>query len=194
MKKGCQGEVLMRTRKVKDVMVPIGEYATVSADANLYTAVIALEEAQKKFRQDRYKHRAILVYDENKHIVGKLSQLDVIRGLEAGYKKIGELKGLSHSGFSPQLIKSMMERYSLWGEPLDDMCRKATQIKVRDVMYSPSEGEYVEENASFAEAIHQLVVGRHQSLLVTRGGEIIGILRLTDVFTEICDRMKACQM
>jgi predicted transcriptional regulator len=126
--------------------------------------------------------------------VGKLSQLDVIRGLEAGYKKIGELKGLSHSGFSPQLIKSMMERYSLWREPLDDMCRKAIQIKVRDVMYSPSEGEYVEENASFAEAIHQLVVGHHQSLLVTRGGEIIGILRLTDVFTEICDRMKACQM
>jgi CBS domain containing-hemolysin-like protein len=184
----------MRTRKVKDLMVPIGEYATVSADENLYTAVMALEEAQKKFRQDRYKHRAILVYDENKHIVGKLSQLDVIRGLEAGYKKIGELKGLSHSGFSPQLIKSMMESYSLWREPLDDICRRGAQIKVSDVMYSPSEGEYVEENASLAEAIHQLVVGRHQSLLVTRGREIVGILRLTDVFTEICDRMKACQM
>ena len=184
----------MRMRKVKDLMVPIGEYATVSADANLYTAVVALEEAQKKFHQDGYKHRAILVYDENKHIVGKLSQLDVIRGVEAGYKKIGELKGLSHSGFSPQFIKSMMESYSLWGEPLDDICRKGAQIKVRDVMYSPSEGEYVEENASLAEAIHQLVVGRHQSLLVTRDQEIIGILRLTDVFTEICARVKACQV
>jgi predicted transcriptional regulator len=61
-------------------------------------------------------------------------------------------------------------------------------------MYSPSEGEYVEEEASLAEAIHQLVVGHHQSLLVTRGGEITGILRLTDVFSEICETMEACQV
>ena len=30
--------------------------------------------------------------------------------------------------------------------------------------------------------IHQLVLGHHQSLLVTRGDKIVGILRLTDVF------------
>ena len=184
----------MKTAKVKDLMVPIEEYATVSAEANLYSAVMALDEAQKRFRQDRYKHRAILVYDEKKRIVGKLSQLDVIRGLEAGYKKLGDLKGLSRSGFSPELIRSMIESYSLWEEPLDDICRKGAKVKVRDVMYTPSEGEYVKEDASLAEAIHQLVIGRHQSLLVTRDKGIVGILRLTDVFIEVCDRMKACEI
>jgi CBS domain-containing protein len=184
----------MKTTKVKDLMVPIAEYATVSAEANLYSAVMALDEAQKKFRHDRYKHRAILVYDENKKIVGKLSQLDVIRGLEAGYKKLGDLKGLSHTGFSPELIKSMMDRFSLWGESLDDICRKGARIKVRDIMYTPSEGEYVKEEATLAEAIHQLVIGRHQSLLVTRDKNIVGILRLTDVFTQVSDKMKACEM
>jgi CBS domain-containing protein len=184
----------MKTTKVKDLMVPIAGYATVSAEANLYSAVTALDEAQKKFRQDRYKHRAILVYDENKKIVGKLSQFDVIRGLESGYKKLGDLKGLSHSGFSPDLIRSMIQSYSLWAEPLDDICRKGAKIKVRDVMYTPSEGEYVKEEATLAEAIHQLVIGRHQSLLVTRDKDIVGILRLTDVFTEVSDRMKACEI
>ena len=184
----------MKKMKVKDLMVPIEEYATVSAEMNLYSAVTALDEAQKKFRQDRYKHRAILVYDENKKIVGKLSQLDIIKGLEAGYRKLGDLKYLSRSGFSPDLIKSMLERYSLWRESLDDICRKGAKIKVRDIMYTPSEGEYVEEDASLAEAIHQLVIGRHQSLLVTRENDIVGILRLTDVFTEISGRMKAGEM
>ena len=184
----------MKTTKVKDLMVPIEEYATVSAEANLSSAVMALDEAQKKFRQDRYKHRAILVFDEKKKIVGKLSQLDVIRGLETRYKKLGDLKGLSHSGFSPELIKSMIERYNLWGEPLDDICRKGAKIKVKDVMHSPSEGEYVREDATLAEAIHQLVIGRHQSLLVTKDKDIVGILRLTDVFTEVCDRIKACEI
>jgi len=185
----------MKTRKVKDLMVRLEEYATVGEDANLYAAVLALEEAQKKFRQDRYKHRAILVLDKGKHVVGKLSQLDVIKGLEGGYKKMGDFKGISHTGFSTEFIKSMVDKYDLWQKPLEDICRRSPHIKVRDVMHTPTEGEYVPQEASLDQALHQLVVGHHQSLLVTKDGkEIVGILRLTDVFQEVCEMMKACQM
>ena len=51
----------MRSIKVKEIMVPLADYATVSQDANLYTAVLALKEAQENFSQDRYRHRAVLV-------------------------------------------------------------------------------------------------------------------------------------
>jgi len=60
-------------------------------------------------------------------------------------------------------------------------------------MYTPTEGEYVAEDATLDRAIHQLVIGRHQSLLVTHEDRIVGILRLTDVFMEICTLIKACQ-
>lgn len=183
----------MQTIKIKDMMVPIEEYATVNEDENLYQAVLALEEAQQRFNRDRYKHRAVLVYDRSKKVVGKLSQLDVIRGLETGYRKIGDLRGVEHSGFSSELIRSMIARYSLWQQPLDDICRRAPHIKVKDIMYTPTEGEYVDEEATLDQGIHQLVIGRHQSLLVTKGEEIVGILRLTDVFAEICNVIKACQ-
>jgi len=183
----------MKTRKVKDLMVPLEEYATVNEDASLYAAVLALEEAQKKFHQDRYKHRAILVLDKNRKVVGKLSQLDVIKGLEAGYKKMGDFKGISHTGFSTDFIKSMMDKYDLWQKPLEDICRRAPHIQVREVMHTPMEGEYVSLEASLDQALHQLVVDRQQSLLVTRNGEeIVGILRLTDVFQEVCGIIKAC--
>ena len=46
-------------------------------------------------------------------------------------------------------------------------------------------GEFVGENASLSVAIHQLLLGHHQSLLVTSDKDIVGILRLTDVFREI---------
>ena len=68
----------MKSMKVKDLMVPLDEYATVSEEATLYEAVLALEEAQEKFDSLPYKHRAILVYNKKKRIVGKISQLDVI--------------------------------------------------------------------------------------------------------------------
>lgn len=84
----------MKTITVKDLMVPLEEYATVHEGATLYEA--ALEKAQMEFDQTRYRHRAI----------------------------------------------------------------------------------------------HRLVMGHHQSLLATRGEKIVGILRLTDVFQEVCLAIK----
>ena len=40
----------------------------------------------------------------------------------------------------------------------------------------------------------QLVTGRHISLLVTRDKEIIGILRMTDVFAAVYHTMKECEI
>jgi CBS domain-containing protein len=183
----------MQAKKVRELMVPLEEYATVSEDSSLYEAVLALEEAQDKFRKNTYKHRAILVYDKNRNVVGKLSQLDVIKGLESGYKNL-DLSAVKHTGFSPEFIRSLMRTHDLWSKPLDEICRKAPSIKVKEVMYTPTEGEYVREDATLNEAIHRLVMGKHQSLLVTTGEKIVGILRLTDVFMEIGEVMKACRI
>jgi predicted transcriptional regulator len=38
-----------------------------------------------------------------------------------------------------------------------------------------------------------MLLGRHNSLLVTRGEDIVGILRLTDVFAFVCKNIKACK-
>jgi hypothetical protein len=122
----------------------------------------------------------------------RISQLDLIRGLEPGYKEMGHIKGISQTGFSLVFFKSMIEKYNLWQRPLDHIYSKASEIKVKDAMYIPTESEYVEEGASLNEAMHQLIMGHHQSLLVMRGEKTVGILRLTDVFDEVYQRIKTC--
>lgn len=184
----------METISVKDVMVSVSEYATVSKEATMYDACMALEKAQKEFDRTRYRHRAILVYDENRKIVGKVSQLDILRALEPKYEQIGVPRSTAHNPFTRQFMKSLFRQFKLWDKPLDAICRKAGQIKVKDFMYSPGEGEYVEEDTSLNEAIHQLIIGHHQSLLVVREKEITGILRLTDVFSDVSNRVKACKV
>jgi CBS domain-containing protein len=179
----------MKTLAVKELMVPLSEYATVSEDATLLEAVMALKKAQAEFDQTRYRHRAILVLNKNNHVVGKLSQHDVIKALEPNYRKVQELKSLDRFGLSPELVKSMMEQYSLWDRPLESLCLTAAKEKVKEIMYTPEEGEYIEEDASLDAAIHRLVVGHHHSLLVTRGRDIVGILRLTDVFSLITQKL-----
>ena len=184
----------MESIHIRDIMVALEDYATVSEDATLFEAVKALEEAQNKFDRKKYRHRAVLVYDSGGNIVGKLSQLDVLKGLEPKYDGIGDLKGLSRYGVDADRIRGMIKEYGLWKQPMDNICRKASTIKVREIMYTPTKEEYVAESATLNEAVHQLIVGQHQSLLVTSGEKIVGVLRLTDVFKKITDMINACSI
>ena len=184
----------MKSYLVKDLMVPLSEYATVTENATLYEAVLALEEAQENFEDEhtRYRHRAILILDKDGNVVGKLSQLDVLRALEPKYQEMIQGEGLHRFGFTKEFTKSMLEDYHLFANPLDDICRKAGEQNVKEFMYTPTEGEYVSEDVSLDVAIHQFIMGHHQSLLVTRDEKIVGILRLTDVFAAVFHKMKEC--
>ena len=87
-----------------------------------------------------------------------------------------------------------MNDYGLWQKPLEDLCRKAAEIHVKDIMSKPTPGEFIEEDASLDEAIHLLVMGRYLSLIVKKDNIISGILRMSDVFKEICDKVKTCNI
>jgi CBS domain-containing protein len=182
----------MKTVQVKDVMVALEDYATVSGDATLHEAVLALEKAQEQYIQSQYVHRAILVYDKHNKIIGKISQLDILMALEPNYKMV-DFEKLSRFGYSLDYIKSFAKT-GLWDKPLRDICRKAATMVVREFMHTPIQGEYIKEDASLDEAIHQLLIGKQNSLLVTRNDDIVGILRLTDVFSFVCKNIKACKI
>jgi CBS domain-containing protein len=183
----------MKNFKVKDLMVPRSEYAVISEEASIHEAVLALEKAQQEFDQTRYRHRAILVEDKNHRIVGKLGQLDILRSLEPKYQEMRtDTPGMAKYGFSKKFLLSMLETYQLFNKPMEDLCKKAGQEKVIKYMHRPTEGEYIDESDSLDKAIHLLVVGHHQSLLVTRKEEIVGLLRLTDVFAAVFHAMKEC--
>ncbi len=183
----------MQNITVKDFMLPIDEYATVRDDASLYEAVKALEKAQKDFNRERhlYHHRAILVYDKNKKIIGKISQLDVLKALEPRYRDMGDFSAISRAGLSVEFIKSIMDRHDLFQRSFTEMCMIASDRRVKDIMYTPGSDEYVKESDSLGHAIHHLIMGHHQSLLVTRDKDIVGILRLTDVFNEVFKTMES---
>ena len=180
----------MKTIFVKDLMVPLEGYATVPQEATLREAVLALEKAQMALDPSQYKHRAILVLDESGKVVSKITMKNILIVLEPNYGKVEGIEVLERSGYSPDLIKSMLEDSALWAEPLQFVRERATKLKVSEFIQAPSEGEYIDENATLGEAIHQLVVYPHHSLLVTSGDEVVGILRLSDVFAKICDEIE----
>jgi len=184
----------MRKKIVKDLMIPLSEFGTISVDANLYEAALALDKAQTEYEQGRCRHRILLISDENGQVVGKISQLDVLRALEPKGKRIVDSKTLSRFGVSSKYLRPMLNQCGFWDKPLIDICRSAGRLKVKILVCAPAEGEYVPEDASLSEAIHQLALEHHQSLLVTRGKKIVGILRQTDMFKEVEQTLAVCEL
>lgn len=183
----------MKKYTVKELMIPLSEYATVPVGATLYEAVLALEKAQLEFDHSRYRHRAILVLDENGDVAGKMGQLDVLRALEPKYNEMMDQSQFKQSyGFTKKFMKSVMTQFRMWDTDISNICRKSGEQPVTRFMHTLTEGEHVDEDAPLSEAAHQLVMGHRQSLMVTRNKKIIGILRLTDVFASIFHTMKQC--
>ncbi len=183
----------MKTYNLQDLMVPLSEYATVSEEATLFEAVAALEQAQEAFDKARYPHRAILVLDKDQQVIGKLSQMDVLKALEPKYHEMLDRRQLWTYGFTAEFMKSMLKDYHLFDGPMQDICRKAGAQNVKKFMHWPAAEEIIAATASLDEAIHQMVLGHHQSLLVSRDDRVVGILRLTDVFETIHQTMLACE-
>jgi CBS domain containing-hemolysin-like protein len=176
---------------IPELMVPLKEYATVSVEATLKDAVTALKQSQAYFDKMKYRHRAILIYDNRKRIVGKVTMLSILMGLEPKYDQMLSDKGPAHVGFTRIFQKSMIEQLKLWEDPLEHVCEKGAHIKVKSFMTPLKEGEFIEIHANLNEAIHQLVLGHHQSLMVTENDRVVGVLRLTDVFDVVADAVLA---
>ncbi len=187
-------EVIMEHNIVKDLMVPLTGFVAISEDDSLFDAVQALEKAFDTDKGMKFQRGAVLVSGKDGEVVGKVSQLDIIRALEPKYDKLDNARSMTRFGFNQKFIGAMLKQFNLWDKPLDEICRKAVRIKVKQFMYTLTEGEYVEQDAQLNEAVHKLVIGSHQSLLVTQEKKIIGILRLRDVFKEVCGRIKACTL
>lgn len=175
---------------VKDLMLPIENYVTVHEDTSVAEAIRVLEKMRDQYEAEgrEYRPRQLVVLDRQNRVVGKLDQMDVITSLEPKYRTepgSEAIKHISTSGLSPELLKDLMRWYSLWGESFEERCRKVLQMTVQDCMHKPRRDEYVKEEESLETAVHQMVLGRHPSLLVTSKDTVIGILRLSDVFEQI---------
>jgi hypothetical protein len=192
--RNASGRTLVNTYLVKDLMVPLSEYATVPVGTTLFEAMLALEKAQEEFDHTKYKHRGILILDESQQVIGKLSHLHALSALEPKIDADNGIKDLEKFSFSAGFIRNLRKTRRHQEAPLEDLCRKAVELKVEDFMHIAAEDEFIDHAATLDLAIHQLVQEKLLSLLVTRDGSTIGILRVADVFAAVYHHMTECTL
>lgn len=179
----------MGNSEIRELMVPLAEYAVVPVEATLSEALEALEQARCKYDVRRYRHRAVLVRDAGGLIVGKLSILNLIRALEPDYSDHLSDLNLDRFGIDDDYLAETLKTDDYWNQPLEDLCAAAGPQTVSSVMSEPTDCEYIRATATLQEALCRIVVGSHQSLLVKEDDVVVGVLRMSDVFAVVCRTM-----
>lgn len=180
----------MTMNKVEDLMVPVGKFPMISQEVILAEAVLALEKAQEEFAAGRREQRILLVIDQENRVVGKLTPTDVIRGLEPNYGKLVDTHASSYVSNFEYVIASMREQMEHSTAPWDDLCAKAKNTRIKDFLRKPTPGQVVQAGDSLNEALHRFILGRHDSLFVTDGQKLVGVIRFSDVYREILGKIK----
>ncbi len=179
----------MENMKVRELMRPVEEFPRISNKATFMEAVDALETAQQAFSAGKAPQRILLVHDDAGRVVGKLSPLDVVKGLEPNYDPI--LKNISRFHLDKHTIESMKKEIRFWQKPLAELCDKANSVVIADFVRLPGPDHMVKADDRMDDAFHRFVVGRHDSLFVKDGEKIVGLLRFSDVYRKIAQAMRA---
>ena len=178
---------------VKDLMVPISDYATISEGSTFLDALLALETPKVDLGNPIHPHWIVLVLDSNENVVGKLSQINMLRALEPTTEDLNNIDKLSKFGFGSNFITQLREDLRLDDTSIENVYSGSgiLGMKVEDFMKELADNDFIDENTSLATAAHQMSVRKRLSMLVTRDKDVIGILKLSDVFTAVIQAIKS---
>lgn len=184
----------MEKMTVRELMRTIDEFPNISSQATFMEAVEALEKADQEFKSGKAPERILIVYGETGKILGKLSPIDVVKGLEPKYLNIEIPKSTPYYGMVQRSLESMKEVYRLWYTPLGELWKKARSVKIHEFIKLPTPDHMVNVDDKIDAAFHLFVVFRHGSLFVQDRHEIVGLIRFSDVYKKIRETMRACPL
>lgn len=181
----------MDKRKVEDLMIPIDQFLTVSVDDSFTDAVKGLEKARDEYKAGIRKARVLLIVDAQNAVVGKLSPIDLLRGMEPHYDKLLNTKKSVHVSKFSYLIDSLTEELEHSSGPWDRLCDTAKHAKVKDFVRNPPQSQIIQGSETMNEAIHRFILAGHDTLFVNHGLKLVGLLSFGVVFHAILDKINS---
>lgn len=177
----------MKKHFVKEFMIPISSYVTVKKSNTLVDVLRALEDAREA---DSHAHRDAIVVDDDGTFLGKVTMIDIFRALEPNYNKL--MSDSSAGTLTGAFVRKAVKEFNLWLEPEQSICQRGAQKTVAEVMHTPANIEYLQEDDTLEKALNLYVMEVHQPLIVKSGETVTGILRFGDMFEVVRKELLAC--
>jgi CBS domain-containing protein len=164
-------------KKIRDIMIPVGNRIAISADASFKDAVSLMK---KSFCPEEGKpctgYSTLMVYDNN-ILVGLLTLDDLLKAIEPQY-----LTGKTYRGWS---IDTAWSIPVFWEGLFSDRTYEAIDKKVRDIM-NPADFR-LDADDTLIKAVYGMGKQKIYILPVMEEGRVIGMVRSIELFREICE-------
>jgi CheY-like chemotaxis protein len=167
-------------RRVGDVMIPIADYTTVTADDTVASAISQLRESFGcKASTDSIMetgHRSLLVVGREGDVEGVVAITDLLDAIMPRYLTVPK----------PTLADSIQYSPMFWVGMFTREVKAVASTRVRDVMSETPPA--IASDATLMEAAYVMVQRGARRLVVERAGRIVGVVREQELFFEM-DRL-----
>ena len=174
---------------VRELMLTSAKCGHISQDVTIRDAMPMLERSYDGPRDggELLNYGALLVLNKDNVVAGILSPTEIVMSMDPNYHSRGPdpIAHTATAGLTPALLKSLTQDLPSRRELFEQICQHVLDLKVKDCMCTPRGSGCVQESETLEDAIHKFAMGNHQSLLVTSGEKIVGILWLSDVFQQL---------
>lgn len=161
-------------KRVMDVMIPIGDYNTLTEEDTVGDAIVKLKEsfspAISTSRIMEMGPRSLPVFDYTGKVNGLLTSMDLLKGIIPGYLKDPKVSMADSVRYSPMFWTGMFKR------EVQNLAKK----KIKEIM-SPAPLT-IEGETNLMEAAFMMVKNNVRRLVVVRLGKVIGMIRDQDLF------------
>ena len=177
----------MKKKKVRDIMIPLRNYAVVRPDAPLKDAIMVLRQSHCELERGICTEagpRTVLVVDEQNELVGILDFKAILRvlipevagGLTEKLRVLGISVVFAEEG-APKLDETQADFVA--------RVRRNAQVPVKDIMLRVK--GVIDAEAELVEALKLIFKNKIMDLPVYDKGNLVGIVRDTDLFLAVAD-------
>ena len=168
---------------VRTLMLPIRDYARVPESGTLQDALRALDKAQKKVQPGKHPHRAVLVERSSGVFIGLLGYREILTALRPTQLSITLDEDLRRAGVSDDMVSTSLASLHFFQEDLPSLCDRAGAVEISELLVSRP--RTIEVSTPLHELIDAFLDANAPSLLVVDNGDIVGVVRVSDLFDEV---------
>ena len=164
-------------KRVKDVMIPLEEYTTLTRDQTVKEAILKLKKSfTDKVSTSRIMetgHRSILVFSRKGEVMGVLAIKDLLSAIMPAYINAPK----------PSMADSIQYSPMFWHGMFTKEVQNLINKKIEEVM-SPAPLE-IDSESNLMEAAYMMVTNNVRRLVVMGKGKVAGMIREQDLFFEM---------
>lgn len=156
-------------KRVRDIMKPLENFSTVSADTTVRNAVYILKNSISQEKSATH----LLVF-ENKTLIGIVGIQELLAAIDPPHIRDEWYRGWNVSSWV---------RPAFWQGLFSQRCREIRDKPVRDIIQPIT--TTLNDKYTLSEAAYHLLRSNRNTLPVTSNGLVVGIVRSYELFDEI---------